>query len=381
MDPPDALHDDVGRAQTERDALVAGIGAFRLAAGTAVLVDEVIPLGSGSVAAALFDPPQRSGQLDLGPDEEVELVLSYRPTEPLPALFVTLGVEAPAFSEERERERAATLARDADVAVVVVGTTERIESEGFDRSTMALPDGQDELVRAVASANPRTVVVVNSGAPVTMPWRGDVQAILLTWFPGQEFGHALADVLLGRTEPGGRLPTTWASREEDVPVLSTQPVDGTLDYFEGLHVGYRAWLRAGAEPAYPFGHGLGYTTWSYERVSAAGSIGAGDGVDVRVRLRNSGDVAGREVVQVYLSRERSAVERPAAWLAGFAAVEAGPGREVEAVVRVLPRAFQREQPDGWSTEAGRFTLLVGSSVADIRARAEVDVRDGRAAPI
>src|SRR5439155_18781955 len=185
---------------------VAGIGAFRLVAGAAVLVDEVIPLGSGSVAAALFDPPQRSGQLDLAPGEEVEVVLSYRPTEPLPAVFVTLGVETPALSEELERERAATLARDADVAVVVVGTTERIESEGFDRSTLALPDGQDELVRAVAAANPRTVVVVNSGAPVSMPWREEVAAVLLTWFPGQEFGHALGDVLLGRTEPGGRLP-------------------------------------------------------------------------------------------------------------------------------------------------------------------------------
>src|SRR5207237_4573780 len=122
------------------------------------------------------------------------------------------------LTAEQERTRAVALARDADVAVVVVGTTERIESEGFDRSTLALPEGQDELVHEVAAANPRTVVVVNSGAPVSMPWRERVAAVLLTWFPGQEFGHALADVLLGRAEPGGRLPTTRASREESVPV-------------------------------------------------------------------------------------------------------------------------------------------------------------------
>jgi beta-glucosidase len=200
-----------------------------------------------------------------------------------------------------------------------------------------------------------------------------VPAILLSWFPGQEFGHALADVLLGSAEPGGRLPTTWPAREEDTPVLSTEPVDGALDYSEGLHVGYRGWLRSGAAPAYPFGHGLGYTTWSYEGLSAPESVGTGDALEVRVLLRNTGDVAGREVVQAYLSRERSAVERPAAWLAGFAAVEADPGAMAEAVVRVLPRAFQHWQPDGWRTEPGRFSLLVGSSVTDVKARAVVEV--------
>ena len=127
--------------------------------------------------------------------------------------------------------------------VVVVGTTNEVESEGFDRTTLALPGRQDELVRRVAAANPRTVVVVNAGSPVELPWADEVAAILLTWFPGQEAGYALADVLTGAAEPGGRMPTTWPVQMADCPVLDTTPVDGALAYTEGVFIGYRAWDR------------------------------------------------------------------------------------------------------------------------------------------
>ena len=122
----------------------------------------------------------------------------------------------------------------SDVAVVVVGTTAEVESEGFDRTTLALPGRQDDLVRRVAAANPRTVVIVNAGSPVELPWADDVAAVLLAWFPGQEVGHALADVLLGAAEPGGRLPTTWPVVAADCPVLGTTPADGALAYDEGV---------------------------------------------------------------------------------------------------------------------------------------------------
>ncbi|CAM5257074.1 Thermostable beta-glucosidase B [Streptomyces microflavus] len=146
----------------------------------------------------------------------------------------------------------------------VVGTTERVESEGFDRTDLKLPGHQDALVHAVAAVNPRTVVVVNSGSPVELPWRNEVAAVLLSWFPGQEAGHALADVLRGQEEPGGRLPTTWPVALADVPVSATTPTNGELPYTEGVFIGYRAWEKAGTAPAYAFGHGLGYTTWEYE---------------------------------------------------------------------------------------------------------------------
>jgi beta-glucosidase len=235
-------------------------------------------------------------------------------------------------------------ARDADVAVVLVGTTEEVESEGFDRDSLALPGRQDELVRRVAAANPRTVVVVNAGAPVLLPWADDVAAILLVWFPGQEFGNALADVLTGAVEPGGRLPTTWPVSEEGLP--STRPVDGVLSYDEGLFVGYCAYDRDGRAPLFPFGHGLGYTEWEYLAVEPAAGR-------VTVRLRNTGARRGREVVQVYASRPDSAVERPPRWLAGFAVAEAEPGEEVEVEVTIPPRALAHWD-GGWTVEPGEF---------------------------
>jgi beta-glucosidase len=242
-----------------------------------------------------------------------------------------------------------------------------VETEGRDRTTLALPGRQDALVSAVAAANPRTVVVVNAGAPVAMPWRDDVAAILLCWFPGQEGGGALAEVLLGDVEPGGRLPCTWPARDADVPVLSTRPRDGQLAYAEGVHVGYRAWLRSGAFPAYPFGHGLGYTTWSYDALEAPATVPAGRDVTVRVRVGNRGPRPGKEVIQAYLSRAGSAVDRPVRWLAGFAVVRADPDRDAVAELRVAARAFQHWSTEDscWRTEPGAFRLSVGRSVADL----------------
>ena len=280
----------------------------------------------------------------LATGDEVDLTVVRRLEPGATAVSVTLAVE-PAPPEEEELAEAVALATGADAAVVVVGTTEEIESEGYDRTSLALPGRQDDLVRAVAAASSGTVVVVvNAGSPVELPWRDQVPAILLSWFPGQEFGHALADVLLGRVEPGGRLPTTWPARQADVPVLDTRPVEGRLEYAEGIHVGYRAWARAGTDPAFPFGHGLGYTTWAYEDLEAPATADAGHQVVVRVRLANRGRRPGREVVQAYLSRPGSTVERPALWLAGFAVVRAEPGQAVTAELRLAPGPSSTGRP-------------------------------------
>ena len=300
------------RAGGEHGIGVAGTGRFRLTAGDRVLVDERIRPETDD-AAGLLAAPQRGGRLTLAEGDEVELTVVHH-LEDGAAASVTLAVEEPSPPEDEELADAVALAAGADVAVVVVGTTAEIESEGYDRASLALPGRQDELVRAVAAANPRTVVVVNAGSPVELPWRDQVPAILLSWFPGQEFGHALADVLCGRAEPGGRLPTTWPARQADVPVLDTRPVAGRLEYREGLHVGYRAWARAGTEPAFPFGHGLGYTTWAYQGLEAPAAADPGTEVVARARLANSGPRPGREVVQAYLSRpSRRSSGRPSGW--------------------------------------------------------------------
>jgi beta-glucosidase len=364
------------RVDGEHGIGVAGTGQLRLTAGDAVLVDELIRPGPGD-AAGLLAAPERGGRMVLAKGDEVDLTVVRRLEPGATAVSVTLAVEEPAPPEEEELTEAAALAAGADATVVVVGTTEEIESEGYDRASLALPGRQDDLVRAVAAASSGTVVVVvNAGSPVELPWRDQVPAILLSWFPGQELGHALADVLLGRVEPGGRLPTTWPARQADVPVLDTRPVEGRLEYREGIHIGYRAWARAGTDPAFPFGHGLGYTTWAYEDLEAPATAGAGQEVVARVRLANRGRRPGREVVQAYLSRPGSAVERPALWLAGFAVVRAEPGQAVTAELRLAPRAFQHwsAETHAWETEAGPYQLSAGRSVADRPLTAEIAIR-------
>jgi beta-glucosidase len=161
-----------------------------------------------------------------------------------------------------------------------------------------------------------------------MPWRNDVAAVLVSWFPGMEFGNALTDVLLGRVEPGGRLPTTWPETMNDAPVLEVVPTNGNLDYAEGLHIGHRAYLAKGTTPAYWFGHGLGYTTWADLGIQVPADTTA-DGFEVTVTLRNTGSRRGKQVVQVYASRPDSRIPRPIRQLAGFAVVTADPGETVD----------------------------------------------------
>ncbi|MGY2086779.1 glycoside hydrolase family 3 protein [Nocardia gipuzkoensis] len=339
-----------------------GVGHIRLDIDGETVLDENVALDSGDPAAALLNPPQRHVTRTLAVGDEVEVRLVTSIEDAMPGLGIilgaTLGIRRPQRDDDEEFAAAIELARAAEVAVVVVGTTEQIESEGVDRTSLRLPGRQDELVAAVAAVNPRTVVVVNSGAPVEMPWRDDVAAVLLAWFPGQEFGAALADVLTGTAEPGGRLPTTWPKTMADVPVLNTAPFDGVLDYTEGIHIGYRAWLRAGTEPAYPFGHGLGYTTWSTENLVVHART-------VSITVTNTGDRDGKHVVQAYLSRPDSAVDRPVRWLAGFTAVSLAPGESRRVSLTLPDRAFQHWGPGGWATEPGEFTVQVGTSVAEL----------------
>jgi beta-glucosidase len=362
---------------------MTGVGACTLELDGETVLDEYLRAESADLAASFLAPPHRAVTRQLAKGQEVPLAMTWRRNAAAGGPGrIAVTAEPPASSDHEQIEQAVALARESDLAIVVVGTTEEVEREGFDRDSIDLPGRQDDLVRAVATANPRTIVVVNAGAPVALPWRDQVAAVLLSWFPGQEFGNALADVLVGTAEPGGRLPTTWAAEERDVPVLSTQPAGGVLAYTEGIHIGYRAWLRAGAEPAYPFGHGLGYTAWDYLDVDAPVTVPAGTELRLRVRLRNTGARRGKEVVQAYLDRADSVVERPVRWLAGFAVVTAAAGETVTADLRIAPRAFEHwcEQHHAWHAEAGRFRLRLGRSAADLRLTTSVGVTVSDLAP-
>ncbi|GGP89860.1 beta-glucosidase [Streptomyces melanogenes] len=349
-----------------------GIGGFELVVdGTSLFAGEQ-GIESTDPFEAFFAPPVERGQVELVAGQPVEVSLTYTVHKFPEAQIQNVGFALAHGEPQRDPDEliaeAVEAARAAEVAVVVVATTEKIESEGFDRSDLKLPGRQDELVRKVAAVNPRTVVVVNAGSPVEMPWREDVAAVLLSWFPGQEGGSALAEVLLGVEEPGGRLPTTWPVVFEDAPVTEVTPTDGALDYREGLFIGYRAWDKAGTAPAYSFGHGLGYTDWTYESVTVERRT-------ARVRLRNSGARAGREVVQVYLAPVADTVERPKRWLAGYAGVSAVPGESVEVSVPLQARAFEiwDEAAGAWTTVPGEYAVHAGRSLGDLRVVGSVTV--------
>ncbi|MGN6099631.1 MAG: glycoside hydrolase family 3 C-terminal domain-containing protein, partial [Devosia sp.] len=267
---------------------------------------------------------------------------------------------------------AAEAARQADVAVVFVGRSGEWDTEGSDLLDIRLPGRQDELVARVAAANPRTVVVLQTGGPIEMPWLGDVAAVLEAWYPGQEAGNAIADVLFGVTDPGGRLPQSFPRRWADNPTQSQDPEvypgkDGKVRYEEGIFIGYRHYDRMGIAPLFPFGYGLSYTEFSLSGLELDDSRFEADGtVGVSFTVTNTGARAGSTVAQVYVSDDISSAPRPARELKGFAklALAAGESRRVR--VELDDRAFAYFRPEAkhWLVEAGGFTITVGFSAAD-----------------
>lgn len=323
---------------------------------------------------AMVRPGEIRATVCLAAGREADIGICLQPDDwPQGPVAIRLGL-VPAPDEDTMLDQAVEAARAADAAVLVVGSGPATESEGFDRPGLALPGRQDELVRRVAAVNDRTIVVVNAGMPVLMPWAGQVAAVGYAWLPGQEMGTALADVLLGQAEPGGRLPVTLPAAEADCPVLHSVPAEDRLEYREGLLIGYRGYDRAGARPRFPFGHGLGYTTWAYESAVADAPVAApDDDLGVTVVLRNTGLRTGREVVQAYLEPPTADPGRPLRVLAAFASVTAAPGEHAEARLTVPARAFARYDeaagtsggPGVWVRPSGEFTIRIGRSSADL----------------
>ena len=273
---------------------------------------------------------------------------------------------------------AVEMAKKADIAVVCIGNSNEIETEGTDRSSIALPGGQDELVEAVAKANPRTVVVLTTGSPVTMPWVDNVDGIVQAWFGGQEEGNALAGVLFGDVNPSGKLPVTFPRSWEDTPALKTYPgTEGKTEYAEGIFVGYRHYDRDKKEVLFPFGHGLSYTKFTYGPLEVAVLPGASKYErTVSVDVTNSGDRAGEEVVQIYVSDTHAPVPRPPAELKAFARVSLAPGEKKSVLMRLDESSFAYfDAASGkWTVAPGTFEILAGSSSRDIRSRATTEIR-------
>lgn len=293
----------------------------------------------------------------LAADEEYPIEIEFSGGSPAMVSGFELGAAPP--TPATALADAAAAAASADVAIVVVGTGPTLDTEGKDRPDMHLPGDQDAMVRAVVAANPRTIVCVNAGSPVAMDWADLPAAVLQCWLPGEEWGNALADVLLGERDPGGRLPTTFPVRVEDAPSHATYPGhDGHVDYADGLLMGYRGYDRAGIEPRFCFGHGLSYTTFTYGPIAV-------DGRTVSVDVTNTGDRTGSEVVQLYVHAGRAPVERPEQELRRFAKVTIEPGTTVTVEFELDDRCFS-EWADGWQLLPGPFEIRIGRSSRDIR---------------
>jgi beta-glucosidase len=296
------------------------------------------------------------------------------------ALGVPMVGEETGVDAAEARAEAAAVAARSDAAVVLVGYSSRLESEGFDRASLDLPAGQDDLIEAVVAANKNTIVVVAAGAPVAMTrWIDRVPAVLYAWYGGQEVGHAVGDLLFGIAAPSGKLPVTFPRRIEDSTAYGHYPGEHLhVEYAEGIFVGYRGFDRKKVEPLFPFGHGLSYTTFEYSGLTVSpASVKASGKVEVGLKVRNTGTRPGVEVVQLYVRDVESSLPRPDKELKAFGRVALRPG-ETRALTFTLDRpALQFFDPGrgDWVAEKGAFEVLVGASSRDIRLKGAFSLVD------
>jgi len=342
---------------------LTAVGSATLRIDGELIVDLSTPQTGGAFFGLGSQEIRATLACEAGVARRVQVEVAFEERAQLRGLLV--GALAPVVDDLMARAVAA--ARNTDgAAVVVVGTNADWETEGEDRDTMALPGDQDELIRRVAAVNPRTVVVINAGSPVAMPWLNDVAAVLQVWFPGEEFGEALADVLLGVAEPGGRLPVTIPRQLADTPAFTHYPGrDGRSVYGEGLLIGHRWYDAHAIAPAFSFGHGLGYTSWDMGAAQVVGEIESG--IRVQVSLRNAGKRAGSTVVQCYVEPTTPTPGRPLRTLQGFAKVTAAPGEAVQAVIELDSRSFSRWDvaQRAWIVAPGDYAIKLGWSAAEL----------------
>ncbi len=315
------------------------------------------------------------GTIEMAKGQTVKVEMEFSSVPAAALIFAAYRIGIGRVMGEAEIAEAVRVASEADTVILCVGRSGEWDTEGWDVPDIALPGRQDDLIAAVLAANPNTVVVLQTGGPVEMPWLADAPAVLQAWYPGQELGNALADVLLGEVEPGGRLPQTFPALWSDNPTQSQDAevypgMDGKVRYEEGVFIGYRHYDRHGITPLFPFGHGLGYTSFDLDGLSATPE-------GASVRLTNTGDRRGCTVVQVWVSDDAPALPRPVKELKSFAKVTLDPGESEVVDLPLTPRDFAFWDPEGgqWRVRGGTHTVMVGFNATDLRAKATVTVEE------
>jgi beta-glucosidase len=270
-------------------------------------------------------------------------------------------------------------AKGAQVAVVFAGLPDSFESEGFDRSSLDLPAGHNQLIEAVSTVQPNTVVVLMNGAAITMPWANKVKAIVEAWLGGQAGGGAIADVLTGKINPSGKLSESFPARLEDTPAYPDFPGrNKEANYGEGIFIGYRYYDTRKLIPLFPFGFGLSYTTFIFSDLEVSGTtIKDTESVTVKVKVKNTGRVAGKEVVQLYVHEQRTKMVRPEQELKAFAKVDLRPGEETIVSFLLANRAFAYYDVSihDWAVNPGKFDIRVGSSSRDLPLKQTIELRE------
>jgi beta-glucosidase len=367
------------RVATEGTVLLRNEGALPLPADLEIaLLGPNADAGKRGGGSSEVTPTTETTPLD-GLEARAASLAFERGIPPIPEsslfdLFEESGDEDGNNTDEVDTsiESAVATAADADCAIIVVQDD---ATEATDRDDLRLPGEQDELVTRVAEAADRTVVVVRTSGPVELPWIETVDAALVTWYPGQADGAALADVLYGDADPGGRLPVTFA-REETYPTAATERFpgqEGTVQYGENVFVGYRHFDREAIEPLFPFGHGLSYARFEYGEATIEEDAGDHDGrVTVRVPVENVADRAGWEVVQIYVGADDPEIPRPERELAGFEKIHLASGEHRDVSVSLDEQAFAYyDESDGWTVPEGSYTISIGRSSRELRSQVTI----------
>ena len=348
---------------------IFGIGKCRLLIDGNELIDNWTSMDPGE-AFFTFGSASKKGVTNLQKGEAYKIEVQYKFEGSFPAVYI--GCQAP--DEVDIFQEALETASHADDVILIVGTNSDWETEGNDRADFNLPANQNKLIEAILEANQNTVVVINTGSPIHMPWEKKAKAIIQTWFAGQEFGNALVDILSGEVNPSGKLPTTFPVKIEDTPAYKNYPGKNLqMNYDEKLLVGHRWYESNSIKPLFCFGHGLSFTSFNYQNLEV--TTGSDFVVTCKFEIQNTGDISGLEIAQCYVGFASPLPGEPYKTLQGFVKEEIGANELKKVEIKLRPRNFSywSVETNTWQIREGSYQILIGSSSENILLQANINL--------